>query len=224
MADLDLTGIDWTPIGTSSDKFTGSFDGNNYTIKNLTIDSAESDNIGLFGYAEDAKFQNIVMENVSVKGNNYVGALVGYVGSDSDLVNIEIKSGNVEGKGYVGMIAGRAYAIQGAAGRLYTSGTVKAEENVGGIFGYVYGYSNFWNMENSSSSAIVNGKNNVGGLVGYGYNCRINDSAFKGEVTGTNQVGGILGYVENMYSGFSRTYSTGTGNGEKAIFTSLNPM
>ena len=217
MADLDLTGIDWTPIGTSSDKFTGSFDGNNYTIKNLTIDSAESDNIGLFGYAEDAKFQNIVMENVSVKGNNYVGALVGYVTGDSDLKNIEIKSGNVEGIYSVGMIAGQGYYLQGDVNNLFTSGTVNGEVNVGGIFGYFYGYSNFLDMETSSSSATVNGKDNVGGLVGYGYNCRIEDSAFKGEVTGTNKVGGILGYVENMYSGFSRTYSTGTVNGEKML-------
>ena len=90
MNDIDFTGKDFTPIGNYSDPFKGTFDGNGYTISNITSDVG-----GLFRSASDAEFNDIVLKdiNINVKGGNYIGGLLGQ-GSNVSIKNCSIESGN----------------------------------------------------------------------------------------------------------------------------------
>ncbi len=67
----------WTPIGNSSNEYTGTFDGANYTISGLYIDSSDTDYKGLFGFVgSEGTVQNLTVTG-SVKGDDYVGGVVG---------------------------------------------------------------------------------------------------------------------------------------------------
>ena len=83
MNDLDLSGINWDPIGTGgagdNKYFKGVFDGNGHTIKNLTINRPDEDTVGLFGsISSGAEIKNLGLTDVDVIGNDYVGGLVGF--------------------------------------------------------------------------------------------------------------------------------------------------
>ena len=78
-AEIDLNGFDWTPIGSSAKKFSGSFDGAGYAIKNLTINyqtakSGERLYLGLFGYAEGTKDNRAAIKNLTVQGSVNAGS------------------------------------------------------------------------------------------------------------------------------------------------------
>ena len=76
--DIDLTGIEWTPIGTESRPYTGTFDGNNKTIRGLEINQSGTDNVGLIGYlGSEGKVQNVTLTEVNVTGGTYVGGIAG---------------------------------------------------------------------------------------------------------------------------------------------------
>lgn len=83
-ANIDLTGFDWEPIGqTGNTLFKGTFDGQNYTISNLKVDSNAETNehyaSGLFGWIEGkAKIRNLTLDQASVEGHHYVGGIAGY--------------------------------------------------------------------------------------------------------------------------------------------------
>ena len=81
MNDINLDGYDWTPVGSSVNKFSGELNGNGFIIKNLTINSNES-NVGFFGYLNEAIIHNVAIENASITAVNTsgwtsVGILVG---------------------------------------------------------------------------------------------------------------------------------------------------
>ena len=104
--DIDLSSYEnWIPIGENATyKFTGGLDGAGFTIRNITIDRETEDYVGLFGYASGT-ICNLNIENISIKGNNYVGGVAG--NSDGDIINVNIISGSVTGNKRVGGIAGR---------------------------------------------------------------------------------------------------------------------
>lgn len=96
--DIDLTGIEWTPIGTENRPYTGTFDGNNKTIRGLEINQSGTDNVGLIGYlGSEGKVQNVVLANISVSGANYVGGIAGQ--TDGTVENCSV-NGTVTGKGF----------------------------------------------------------------------------------------------------------------------------
>ncbi|MBD3768125.1 MAG: filamentous hemagglutinin N-terminal domain-containing protein [Gammaproteobacteria bacterium] len=103
--DIDLSGSGWTPVGNSSTKFTGQFDGLGNRISNLTINSPH-DFVGLFGIvASSSTVRNVGMENVSITtpGSNNVGGLAGI--NEGTVIN-SYMSGSVSGLNYVGGLVG----------------------------------------------------------------------------------------------------------------------
>ncbi|MBR5196726.1 MAG: hypothetical protein IKW42_00745, partial [Alistipes sp.] len=119
--DIDLASIstfatrsnasNWTPIGTSATPFTGTFDGNGCTIKNLEIYGGSESNIGFFGYTTNGEIKNVTFENAKVSGRLNVGVVAG-TPYTSKYTNITVK-GHVEvnGMAYVGAVGGKnAYA------------------------------------------------------------------------------------------------------------------
>ena len=91
LGDVNLTTSDWTPVGTSSEPFKGTFDGNGYTITGLKITSGSY--IGLFGYVgEGATIKNVNLVGASVSGESRVGALIGRIVGDATVSNCSVDS------------------------------------------------------------------------------------------------------------------------------------
>ncbi len=110
-ADIDLMNSSFAPIGTKSKPFTGVFDGNGYSIKNVNITSS-GDNVGLFGYVKGGIVKNVFLEKGTVKGESNIGSLVGVneglvynsisdanVVSASSATQIKIMSSNIRVQG-----------------------------------------------------------------------------------------------------------------------------
>src|SRR5699024_8323728 len=115
-ADIDLgvapynVGEGWEPIGVSGGSFEGSFDGNDHTISNLTINRPSTDYIGLFG-VNKGKLINIKITKVNVVGKDNTGGLVGNNIENGQLINIESTDVNITGATFTGGLVGRNYHL-----------------------------------------------------------------------------------------------------------------
>ena len=133
--DIDLTGKDWTPIGTDYDNsYKGTFDGGGHTITGLTV-TTNDEYVGLFGYLNRAgTVKNVVMEGVQITSNQiYGGSIGGVVGSSWGTIENCSVSGSVSGTVYVGGVAGAQ--IGGSITGCSSSATVKGMVDVGGVAG-----------------------------------------------------------------------------------------
>ena len=133
-ADIDLTGKNWTPIGTSfSNKYTGTFDGGGHTIKGLTVTTYDQF-VGLFGSIGNAgTVKNVMMEDVQITSNpssGFAGGVAGF--SDGTIENCSV-SGSVSGTVYVGGVVGAQW--NGSITGCSSSATVKGMVDVGGVVG-----------------------------------------------------------------------------------------
>ena len=138
-ADIDLTGKNWTPIGTNVDNsYKGTFDGGGHTIKGLTV-TTNDQFVGLFGYLGTAgTVKNVVMEGVQITNNRswsaFAGGVAGY--SWGTIENCSV-SGSVSGTVYVGGVVGAQ--IDGSITGCSSSATVKGMVDVGGVVGQTNG-------------------------------------------------------------------------------------
>ena len=106
-ADIDMTDVSITPIGTAEHPFVGEFNGLGHTISNLTI-NAQQDNVGLFGCLMNAYLHNVRIEGATVTGQNHVGALFGTtIFSPCYIKDVMVENSSVNGLGSVGGIGGR---------------------------------------------------------------------------------------------------------------------
>ena len=134
-ADIDLTGKDWTPIGTDYDNsYKGTFDGGGHTITGLTF-TTNDEYAGLFGWLNRAgTVKNVVMEGVQITSNQiYGGSIGGVVGSGWGTIENCSVSGSVSGTVYVGGVVG--VQIGGSITGCSSSATVKGTVDVGGVAG-----------------------------------------------------------------------------------------
>ncbi|WP_066647055.1 DUF6273 domain-containing protein [Christensenella timonensis] len=212
---IELTG-NWTPVGSASEPFSGVFDGGGYALDGLVVSG--TNNLGLFGYVSGADIKNVRLENVTVTGNQYVGALAGRLDSSigaSSITNCAAVSGSITGMVFVGGLIGytsssNASVIDGCynlCGVSAQSGTQAA--NVGGIAGYLYGgaagapttVKNSYNKGNIATTS-TNSSQNTGGIVGNaGANTRIEGCYNIGSIQNartSTYTGGILGNRNNV--------------------------
>ena len=199
------SGAGFSPVGNSTNNFTGNFDGLGHTVGNLTINRPTTDYVGLFGVS-NGSLRNVGLVGSDVTGNQSVGGLVGsnYYGN---IIN-DYNSGNVSGNLQVGGLVGSKF--YGTLSNAYSSGTVSsAGDSVGGLVGGNYGsISNVY----STSTVIGNGGFSVGGLVGVNYIGSIANAYSSGAVNGNN-AHGVGGLVGNNSGTVSNAYSTGAVNG-----------
>ena len=200
-ADIDLTGKNWTPIGTSfSNKYTGTFDGGGHTIKGLTV-TTNDQFVGLFGSLGKAgTVKNVVMEGVQITNNHgsgYVGGVVG--NSDGTIENCSV-SGSVSGTAYVGGVVGVQWfgSITGCS----SSATVKGMGDVGGVAGQTNADATLTACYATGNVTIELGHRDrvyVGGLVGWNAGSSVLACYATGNVTSTGSstgnvyIGGFLG-------------------------------
>ncbi len=108
---LDLKNIAWEPIGNSTNKFQGVFDGDGHTICNLNVEKTGINYVGLFGYTTEGEVKNVKVFNATIKGRLGVGVVSGCPYT-TKYTNITVEGlVKVEGMSYVGGVLGRnAYA------------------------------------------------------------------------------------------------------------------
>ena len=200
---IDLYGVTWTPIGNSTTKFTGTFDGLNHTIDRLVINRLSTDNIGLFGYTNNATIKNIGITNANVKGGGEVGTIIGR-STNSSLLN-SYASGVLEGNGGadIGGLVGynENSSIDGSNSSVTVAGTI----SVGGLVGSSHGtISNSYSTGNVLSSGF-----NTGGFIGYNQGTITNAYATGTVGSTADKIGGFVG-INNAGGNISLSYATGT--------------
>ena len=200
------------PIGDNSNSFTGTFDGQNHTISNLTINRSNTDYVGLFGATDGASVSKVGLTNVTITGRAHVGGLVGY---NNGVVSNAYTSGTVTGTGdYVGGLVGYNDSL-GTITNAYSTGNVDGSFDgginyVGGLVGY-----NDGSIESAYATGNVSGRNKIGGLVGYNNSGDIKTSYTTGEVVGDSYVGGLVGY--NDSGTITNTYAMGSVAGYSSV-------
>ena len=172
-ANIDLMGHEWTPIGNSSSKFEGIFDGNNKIITNMSITAAPSSDsgVGLFGNCSGASVSNVVLKNAKITYSGEIGL-------------------------YSGLICG---VFSGAVKNCRVDGTISAKrECCGGIIGKANGGTSV-----SDCDVEIHGESPwgyTGGIVGYFHEdaqLTIESCVVKGEINGGNSgFGGIAGSLQ----------------------------
>ncbi len=202
------SGAGFTPIGNSSTPFTGTFNGNNYTISNLFIDLPTTNGVGLFGETSGATIENVGLVNDNITGQNGVGGLVGYNNNSSKIDN-SYATGNISGSSYVGGLVGLNTNLS-SIDNSYVTGSVSGSGlEVGGFVG-----GNFYSssITNSYATGSVSGFGNVGGLVGSNFLSSIDNSNTTGNVSGVISIGGLVGY-NRRYGSIDNSYATGSVSG-----------
>ena len=204
--DIDLTGEDWTPIGTESYNFSGIFDGGGHVIKNLNVNNSSTNYQGLFGYVTNDTIYNIHLLNPVVSGGDYVGSLVGYVDNDSHIadvlvtsnasgVNYTVTANNGSGGGIVG------YAKNATIERCMFLGKVKCSGWTGGIAGNVLNNVTITDCSASTYLQCTTEGSVIGGIVGGAgavnvNHCFVRSYYLWGGIS-LEYLGAIVGYTNN---------------------------
>jgi len=200
--DIDLTGKDWTPIGTDYDNsYKGTFDGGGHTITGLTF-TTNDEYAGLFGWLNRAgTVKNVVMEGVQITSNQiYGGSIGGVVGYSWGTIENCSVSGSVSGTVYVGGVVGAQ--IDGSITGCSSSATVKGTVDVGGVAGQTNSSATLTACYATGNVTIeIAPKKNIagGGLVGMNAGSSLLACYATGNVTSTGSstgyvhIGGFLG-------------------------------
>jgi hypothetical protein len=203
-------GDGFDPVGNDIDKFTGGFDGQNYTITGLFINRSIDDYIGLFGYVDGVNITNVGLTSADVKGDDYVGVLVGY--NYNSTVDNSYTTGDVSGDNYIGGLVGY-HGSSSDIDNSYSEGSVSGTWDIGGLIGQSELSST---INNSYTTGDVSGDNYIGGLVGHQRDgSRIDNSYATGNVYGILEVGGLVG--KNRNSTINSSYATGNVDGSGSI-------
>ena len=226
--DINLTGVDFVPLGNSdSGAFSGSFDGNGFTIKNLDVFSGKF--AGLFG-SNEGTIKNVILEDIYVYGTRYIGGVVAQNTEYGTVENCSVLSGLVESDGGINNVSvGGICGINNGCfvGSFSNGATIKA--NVSGVSAYTGGICGYWNSSVSqeitnsvntgtvsvSSSSSYSYKSCSGGLIGYAYstitiiNCyNIGNISASSSSTSPAYSGGFLGYANSTIT-INDSYNTG---------------
>ena len=211
-ADIDLTGKDWTPIGTDYDNsYKGTFDGGGHTITGLTF-TTNDEYAGLFGWLNKAgTVKNVVMEGVQITSNQiYGGSIGGVVGSSWGTIENCSVSGSVSGTVYVGGVVG--VQIGGSITGCSSSATVKGTVDVGGVAGQTNSSATLTACYATGNVIIeIDPVKNIsgGGLVGFNGGNGVLACYATGNVTSTGSSTGnvhIFGLLGDNYTTVTACY------------------
>jgi hypothetical protein len=222
-------GKGWQPIGNltagANYTFSGTFDGQEYEIRDLFINRPDETRVGLFCFVyEGGVIKNLGVMNVTMICQGMSGGLVGQNGGGDEsnryagTISNSYFSGNVTGEWYVGGLVGINF---GTVNNCYATCDVTGSGYyVGGLVGLNWG----GNVSKCYSTGSATGTGCVGGLVGQNglvdesnsrYAGTVGDSYSTASVTGETGVGGLVG---GNYDGVvSDSYSTGSVTGNSSV-------
>ena len=210
--DIDLTGKDWTPIGTDYDNsYKGTFDGGGHTITGLTF-TTNDEFAGLFGWLNRAgTVKNVVMEGVQITSNQiYGGSIGGVVGYSWGTIENCSVSGSVSGTVYVGGVVGAQ--IGGSITGCSSSATVKGTVDVGGVAGQTNSSATLTACYATGNVTLeIAPKKNIAGgsLVGMNAGSSLLACYATGNVTSTGSSTGYMhigGFLGNNYTTVTACY------------------
>jgi|GEM_PF-1063527 len=224
-ADLDLSAHEWVGIGSGSYTemtetgpvttyypFKGRFDGITHVITGLYINKSGSENQGLFGYVENGMISNLGLKNVSVTGQDNIGALVGSCSSTT--VRNCYSSGVVTGASNVGGMIGTL----GTFSAIYFSWSSAVITSTAGYAGGLCGVAS-GSVDGCYATGNVTATDEnstfVGGLIGSAL-YEVTKCYATGNVTGADYVGGFMGAFDKQYA-VSYCYATGTVSGRDNV-------
>ena len=209
----NLEEVSWEPIGNTTNKYMGTFDGNNKTIINLYINASQN-NMGLFGYTYQSTIKNLTIDNAKVTNTEpYTGILVGKAVKGSTFQNIKIsETCQMKGDMDTGGIAGE---LQGNASNCVNYGNVTATyRNVGGLVGYFTSGT----IQDCANYGDVKGPECVAGMAGFVSSGKIQNVFSYGNVSATNSTqyigmafGSGSGATEGMVAYYSGARLTANG-------------
>lgn len=203
VSDLDLSGKEWTPIGTDGNPFWGGFDGGGHTITGMTITGKEASYVGLFGECHNFTTASSYIKSVTVKGANisgksFVGAIAGEGANISDCYSIE---NTICARRQVGGVCG---SLTGNIFGCYNSSSVSGISTAGGIMGTASYEGNVGNgvvqyCYNIGAVTVSQQDSYVGGITGASANrYDISNCLNCGKITGNGKnVGGIAGSTDS---------------------------
>ena len=209
---IDLTGKDWTPIGTSArNSYKGTFDGGGHTITGLTVTTNDED-VGLFGRLNRAgTVKNVVMEGIQITSNQINGGSIGgVVGFSWGTIENCSVSGSVSGTVYVGGVVGIQWG--GSITGCSSSATVKGMVNVGGVVGQINGNIPLTACYATGNVTLeIDPEKNIsgGGLVGFNDGISLLSCYATGNVTSTGSSTGYVhigGFLGNNYTTVTACY------------------
>lgn len=218
-ADIDLSAIGWTPIGSEATPFIGVLDGNGYKIKNLTITTTVSNIAGLFGVSSGT-IKNIILEDVninidSITADSKIAALVAY--NKGTLENIRALSGTVNIANHSGTLTSYVGGIvsynEGLLKTITNNLTVSGGTYAAGICAYdlstTLAKAGTYLINNGS----VSGTTVAGGVYGYSKQLVFEYMKNSGSITATNYAGGIVGVnTASINKPIKVNYCANTGN------------
>ncbi|MGC8902645.1 MAG: hypothetical protein ACP5KD_04750 [Fervidobacterium sp.] len=184
IADINLNGVNWTPIGTysatlSTSAFVGALDGNYHKIRNLSFNDSNASNVGLFGYLYNATVTNLTIENVNITAKQYIGALSGSA-KNSVITRVGVKEATIQGVnsnfvyggGLIGDANGGVTIVESFAASVTVSAPNYDNARIGAFVGRVTLTTDANNntIEKSYAIGIVKFKSssssNIGGFIG----------------------------------------------------------
>jgi hypothetical protein len=224
-ADLDLSGVTWTPIGHVNEDndnkyydFYGTFDGQGHTISYLSVgtDASYTDsdghNNGLFGGTRNATVKNLIMDNATIKGNWHVGTVIAHAQGATTVENVLVKNCNVTGRCFAGGIIGTAEDYSSDDCVLRMNGCVVKGGSVTSVFNVCYDGDIPFCVNHPSWGA-------AGGLIGFANYARFTNCAnIETKVTWSGIIaasedredidrqvcrGTLVGYQEKDYNGMN---------------------
>lgn len=229
MNDIDMTGIDWKPIGSGDEPFAGILNGNGFKVQNLKInaeDGAATENVGFFGVTSGATISNMILENVEINtpgtyNKGSVGALIGR-SENTNIDNVSV-SGKVNGHQKVGGLIGTIGAGNSSITNVNVDVDVNSSYYAGGLVGYIetFGNGNVF-IENTKVGGKVSASEKcAGGFIGEAGSTivTINKSSCSADVTGVDgaqRIGGFIGCANGTKIAICNSPYTGkvTADGE----------
>lgn len=208
VSDLDLSGKEWTPIGTDGKLFWGGFDGGGHTITGMKITGKEASYVGLFGEchnftADSSYIKSVTVKGANISGKSFVGAIAGVGANISDCYSIE---NTICARRQVGGVCG---SLIGNISGCYNSSSVSGISTAGGIMGTASYEGNVGNgvvqyCYNIGAVTVSQQDSSVGGITGASANkYEISNCLNCGKITGNGKnVGGIAGSTDSNYMNF----------------------
>ncbi len=208
MANIDLSDYEnWDPIGSNTSSFSGIFNGNGFTISNLTINRPGTYYQGLFGHILHATLDNVALENVNVAGDKYTGGLVGY--NNASTIAKSYVAGTVTGTDSTGGLVGHLTGVgsgsdYGIIAHCYSTCNVMGTDKTGGLVGSL---GSALVLDSYSTGAVTSDGNNTGGLARWcDHKATFEYCYWDKEISGQNTSAGEFG--QNTLSKLQTTFVT----------------
>lgn len=219
MADIDMTGYDFTPIGNGTHYFAGHFDGNGHTVKGLDVYAGEG-YAAMFGVVDkEGSLSNLTLDDIYVQ-SKYVYAAALASRCEGPVTNCHVKNSTIllaSGTQGAGGMTGTSYGISNST---VTNTTVQAADGYGGgLTAQAFGPIVNCHVTNTTVAGVMYNANTIppfGGITATSTNA-ITDCSFAGTITIPNEyypvcMGGLVGIIQGLSNGTGITRSVASGN------------